>query len=94
LATETVTVNHLAASYSCLFVRKISEFILGKSSDHFERRCYMNPNQRTDVPYCKINHGDNSDYPYNDVTENKGEFECIFLIGNMSFNIRFQKGTF
>jgi hypothetical protein len=65
-----------------------------KNSDHFERRYYINPNQRTDVPYCKINHGDNSDYPYNDVTENKGEFECIFLIGNMSFNIRFQKGTF
>jgi hypothetical protein len=44
-----------------------------KNYDHFKRRCYMNPNKRTDVPYCKINHGKNSDYPYNDVTENKGE---------------------
>jgi hypothetical protein len=105
-------VNHLAASYSCLFVRKFSEFIFGsRNSDYFERRCYMFPNKRKDVLYCKINHGENSDYPYNDVTENEGESdfkksiftqdkvefilekECIFLIGNMSFNIRFQEGT-
>jgi hypothetical protein len=36
-----------------------------KNSDHLERSCYMNPNKR----------GENSDYPYNDVTENKGEFD-------------------
>jgi hypothetical protein len=71
----------------------------------------MIPNKRKDIPYCKINPGENSDYPYNDVTENEGESdfkksiftqdevefilekECISLIRNMSFNIRFQEGT-
>jgi hypothetical protein len=56
-----------------VFVRKFSKFIFGNRNSDFERRCYMIPNKRKDVPYCKINPGENSDYPYNEVTENKEE---------------------
>jgi hypothetical protein len=82
-------VNPLAASYSCQFVRKFSEFIFGRrNSDYFERRCYMISNKRKDVPYCKIKHVENSDYPYNDVTEKEGESDfkkSILMQGEVEF---------